>query len=221
MRARIKARIAVWDATAATWNDRRPALRCSTWIAVVLLVVVPCMASAQGRWTDGLNLNDPRTKRSLREKAVTAAGPVARSLVETYGEPAVFAIFECTRPTAAKLAQFNAEGKLSRFPRPELVLWEIGRPKHGDAVALFAMHHCDELADETRFRLFLSDSLTYSLSLKSLDSGVAEYSARVTQYRRQQEAADKDRFMDQLIGVGVIGIVVLLAWRYRNRYGQS
>jgi hypothetical protein len=190
-------------------------------LSFVFVVLMPSAVAAQSRPADRLDLADPRAKRAMREKAVASVGPIARNFVETYGESAVTAIFACTRPTATKLAQFHADGKLSRFPRPDLLLGIIGRPKHGDAVALFAMQHCDELADDTRFRLFLSDSLTYSLSLKSLDSGVAEYSARVTQYRRQQEAADKDRLMDQLIGVGVIGIIVLLAWRYRNRYGQS
>jgi hypothetical protein len=187
----------------------------------VLVALMPSAVAAQSRPADCFDPADPRALRAMREKAVASVGPIARNFVEAWGESAVAAIFACTKPTATKLAQFHAEGKLSRLPRPDLLLGVIGRPKHGDAVALFAMQHYEELIDETRYRVFLNDALTFSLELRSLDAGVAKYSAEVRDAQRRQEEGQQEDIVNQMIVVGVIVVLALTAWGYRERVNQT
>ena len=98
---------------------------------------------------------DPRVRRAYREQAVAVVGPIARDFVETHGEEAVAAIFACSRPVAVKLAEFHASGELGKLPRPRDLLRVIAQPRHGDDVALWAIHHARELTDMDSFDAYL------------------------------------------------------------------
>ena len=89
----------------------------------------------------------PAYSLSLADGAATACvGPVARALVEFYGDEAVGAIFACSPQVGWKLVQFHACGDLDRFPRPSGLLAVIAQPRHGNDVALWAMQHHEESA---------------------------------------------------------------------------
>ena len=121
---------------------------------------------------------DPRVRRAYREKAVATVGPNARDFVETQGDEAVAAIFACSRPVAVKLAEFHASGEMGKLPRPRDLLRVIAQPRHGDDVALWAIHHAGELTDTDSFDAYLISPLDYALGLKQLAAGAAEARAR-------------------------------------------
>jgi hypothetical protein len=199
-------------------------MRNMKWLGILLLVFQPLAAFGQVAVEQHRDANDPRVNRELREKAVAQVGPVARNLVETYGEDAVAAIFTCSDATALKLAEFHAAGGLKKLPRSAALLAAIGDPKHGDDVAKFVTEHSQELADVKRFQVFLTDPLTYALALKSLDAGVVEQEERLEKTKREREIVQERRDMairqeqvNQWIGSGILLVFVLLAWRFRGR----
>src|SRR5438067_275801 len=90
---------------------------------------------------------DPRVRRAYRERAVAIAGPNARDFVETQGDEAVAAILACSKAVTMKLAEFYASGEMGKLPRPRDLLRVIAQRRHGDDVALWAIHHARELTD--------------------------------------------------------------------------
>ena len=86
---------------------------------------------------------DPRLRRAYREKAVAMVGPKARDFVETQGDEAVAAIFACSKPVAAKLAEFHVSGEMGKLPRPRDLLRVIAQPRHGGFIQPGAgtLHH--------------------------------------------------------------------------------
>jgi hypothetical protein len=179
------------------------------WGGLLLLVLHPAIAC--GQYGQVWDPNQAQAKRAWREKAVARAGPAARPLVEGFGEEAVGAIFACSPATARKLAEWNAAGGLNRMPRPVQMLTAIRF--HGDAVANFAMRHQD-LEDVRRFDVFMSDPMTYAMSLKTLDAGVIDQERRRLQLHHQHT-------VDLLIAIGVLGGLFLLIWKFRDRLRGS
>jgi hypothetical protein len=133
-------------------------------------LVTLCLATTSA---DLLAQTDPRVRRANREKAVAIVGLQGRDFVETYGEPAVEAIFACSKYVAVRLADLHASGKLAKLSRPADLLRVIAYPKHGDEVALWAINHADELADKDSFNAYLASPLEYALGLKQLQAGAA------------------------------------------------
>jgi hypothetical protein len=167
---------------------------------------------------------DARTRRALRERAVDAVGPEAREFVESCDE-AAFALLTCSRPVAVKLAEFYAAGQLNKLPRPRDLLAVIANPRHGDAVALWAMQHAGELTDPDCCDAYLAYPLEYALGLRRL----ADDAARLRALRQQGNAwgagrggltlSAYDREMLVYCGVG-LGIIGVLAW-WRRRQQQE
>jgi len=161
---------------------------------------------------------DPRVRRAYREKAVATVGPNARDFVETQGDEAVAAIFACSRPVAVKLAEFHASGEMGKLPRPRDLLRVIAQPRHGDDVALWAIHHAGELADTDSFDAYLLSPLDYALGLKQLEAGAAEARARrlnqAAMAMAPQLSADEKLVL--VGGIGFLVIVGLLLWRRRQ-----
>ncbi|HYV36635.1 MAG TPA: hypothetical protein VE988_13080 [Gemmataceae bacterium] len=160
---------------------------------------------------------DPRVRRAYREKAVAFVGPSGRNFVEAYGDEAVAAIFACTRPVAVKLAEFHNCGEMGKLPRPVGLLLVIAQPRHGDDVALWAIHHAGELADPDSFDAYMLTPLDYALGLKALEQGAAESRAR----RLHLAAATpipltNDQKLAILGGVGVVLIVIVWLWRRKQ-----
>jgi LPXTG-motif cell wall-anchored protein len=161
---------------------------------------------------------DPRVRRAWREKAV-AAFPNAREFVETHGEEAASAILACSRPVAVKLVEFYSSGEMGKLPQPRALLAVIARPRHGDDVALFAIHHVGELSDSDSFTAYLSRPLEYALGLKPLAAGAAEARAR-----RLTPAAIKTppsaglSANEKLAIVGAAGLAIagFLIWRRKR-----
>ncbi|HYV37935.1 MAG TPA: hypothetical protein VE988_19780 [Gemmataceae bacterium] len=160
---------------------------------------------------------DPRVRRAYREKAVAIVGPKGRDFVEAYGDEAVAAIFACSRPVAVKLAEFHSSGEMSKLPRPAGLLLVIAQPRHGDDVALWAIHHAGELADPDSFDAYMLTPLDYALGLKALEQGAAESRAR----RLHLAAATpipltNDQKLAIFGGVGVVLIVIVWLWRRKQ-----
>ena len=160
-------------------------------------------------------------RRAYREKAVAAVGPNARDFVETQGDEAVAAIFACSRPVAVKLAEFHASGEMAKLPRPRDLLRVIAQPRHGDDVALWAIHHAGELSDTDSFDAYLISPLEYALGLKRLAAGAAEVRARrlnqaATTAATWAVALSANEKLGIAVGVGFLVIVGLLLWRRKQ-----
>jgi LPXTG-motif cell wall-anchored protein len=164
---------------------------------------------------------DPRVRRAHRETAVARLGANARDFVETQGDEAVAAVYACSTPVAAKLAEFHASGEMDKLPRPRDLLRVIAEPSHGDDVALWAIHHSQELTDTDNFDAYLISPLEYALGLKQLAAGAAE--ARVRRLNRAAMATSPslasllaDQKLAIVVGLGFLSIVGLLFWRRRK-----
>jgi hypothetical protein len=158
---------------------------------------------------------DPRLRRAWREQAVAEVGPVARDFVETMGDDAVAAIFACSRPVAVMLAEYFNSGGMGKLPRPRGLLWVIGQPRHGDDVAVWAIHHAAELADVDSFDAYLISPLDYAMELKPLAAGAAE----VRERRNQAATAGATTAKERMViagGAGILIIVGLLLWRRKR-----
>ena len=177
----------------------------------------------------GESAADPRVRRARREEAVAAVGPVARDFVEADGEDAVAALFACTKPVAVKLAEFHASGRLDKLPRPHDLLRVIAQRGMGDDVAVFAVGHARELADQDSFDAYVQNPLEYALGLKQLAAGASEMQVR----RLNGQAAAPPPLPTaslpalsitdwQIIAASAAGLLVLVAlaaWRRRQRRG--
>jgi hypothetical protein len=164
----------------------------------------------------------PREKRAAREFAIARVGIVARSLVETYGESAVNALFACSVPVGQRLAEFHNAGKLAEFPRPAALLDCIGQPGNGDDVALWAMQpeHARQLTDPAAFEAYLLAPLDHALGLRDLATSAAEVRAHRIASQAPRGLSALPRWLDgQVIvgGLAVLGIVILFLWRKRQR----
>lgn len=166
---------------------------------------------------------DPRVRRAYRERAVSRVGPSARDFVETQGDEAVAAIFACSRPVAVKLVEFYSSGELGKLSRPRDLLGVIAQPRHGDEVAIYAIHHAGELADRDSFDAYLLDPLEYALGLKQLAAGAAEARARRLNLAAMTNrgaslslSLSRDEKLMILAGVGLVAIAGLLLWRRRR-----
>jgi hypothetical protein len=162
---------------------------------------------------------DPRAQRARRESAVARVGSYSRDFVETYGDEAVAAIFACSKAVAVKLVEFHVSGEMGKLPRPHDLLRAIAQPRHGDDVALWAIHHARELTDTDSFVAYLASPLEYALGLKQLQTGAAEVRAR----RLNQSAITTTPGVASLSSNGRLGIAVvvlvivgLLLWRRRK-----
>jgi hypothetical protein len=129
---------------------------------------------------------DPRELRNERDRIVAVTGESIRDFVETYGEDAVVAIANCSQDVARKLGDFPG---WKTFPCPGNLLKAIGQPNHGDDVAMWALTHADELSDRDYFDAFVSEPLSYALSLKKLSEGAAN----VQRFRAALETAKANR----------------------------
>jgi hypothetical protein len=195
---------------------------------VVLCVVAATPAELFAQFGKGAPGADPRTRRAWREQAVASVGPNAREFVETHGDEAVAALFACSRPVAAKLAQFHASGDLGRLPRPRDLLLAIARPGCGDDVTVWAIDHAAELADRDSFDAYLFNPLEYAMGLKALAAGAAEMRARRLQQAAmpvQPEARPFASGWEELapetklcitVGVILIGIAAIVMWKRRR-----
>ncbi|HEV3438350.1 MAG TPA: hypothetical protein VG122_13380 [Gemmata sp.] len=162
---------------------------------------------------------DPRVLRANRERAVAKVGPESRDFVETYGEEAVAAIFKCSKAVAVKLVQLHNSGEMGKLPKPRDLLRVIGQPRHGDDVAIWAVHHVGELGDMDSFAAYLSSPLEYALGLKPLAAGAAEARARrlnPATMTTTPGAAPLAANVKLVIALVVIAIVGLLLWRRRK-----
>ncbi len=159
---------------------------------------------------------DAKAKRAAREAVVKKLGPSSRDFIEAHGEPAVAACNACSPAGGTKLASFHASGDLDRLPAPAQLLAVIGNFRGGDDVVHFAVAHVDELQDRERFNVFLADPMTFSLSLKSLDRGVAESRLQAEQFRQQTERQAHDHLIGQYVGGGIALLVLLGIWQYRR-----
>ena len=167
----------------------------------------------------------PREKRARREQAVAYVGPVARSLVETYGEDAVAALFTCSPSVGRRLAEFHNAGELAKLPRPADLLRVIGQPGNGDDVAVWAMQpeHARVLADVASFDAYLLAPLEHALGLKDLAGSAAEVRAQRLGAPPPSppgpQIALPAWLNGQTIAAGLagLGIVVLLIWRKRQQ----
>ncbi len=161
--------------------------------------------------------SDPRVRRAVREEAVAIIGPNARDFVETQGDEAVAAIFACSKPVAAKLAEFHMCGEMGKLPRPRDLLRVIAQPRHGDDVALWAIHHARELADPDSFDAYLSSPLEYAMGLKQLAAGAAEARAgRLNQAATATASLSPDEKLTIVVAVGFLLIVGVLLWRRKH-----
>ncbi len=164
---------------------------------------------------------DPREQRAAREQAVAVVGEAGREFVERYGDDAVAAISVCSQPVAVRLVEFHAAGGLAKLPRPRTLLRVIGTPGHGDEVASWAMAHAGELASADAFDAYVLDPLSYALALKTLEDGAAEVREhRRLAYDYLTQRAEWWAYSWRMfgLGAGVSATVLLLAWRYRQRY---
>ncbi|HVS39336.1 MAG TPA: hypothetical protein VMS17_27510 [Gemmataceae bacterium] len=173
-----------------------------------------------------LSAADPRARRAWREQAVARAGPAARDFVEAMGDDAVAAVFACSPPAAAKLAEFYASGGLGRLPRPADLLRAVAQPGAGDDVCLWAMQHAGELEDADAFEAYVESPLEYALGLKPLAAGAAEARARrLNPVAAAPPAAPAALALppvstNELILLGC-GVLILIAlWVYRRRQKQ-
>jgi hypothetical protein len=167
---------------------------------------------------------DPRVRRAYREKAVAIVGPKGRDFVESQGDEAVVAIFACSKSVAAKLVEFYSSGEMGKLPRPRDLLRVIALPRHGDDVALWAIHHASELADMDNFDAYLLGPLDYALGLKQLEAGAAETRARrlsmavVTTPPPTPPLLADERVVAFGVG-GFLVVIALLLWRRRQSSG--
>jgi len=192
----------------------------------VLLAVPPAEVFAQfnpywNRFDPYAPGADPRIRRAWREQAVARVGPVARALVEAYGDEAVCAIFACSPQVGWMLAQFHASANLDKLPRPRGLLAVIAQPRHGDYVALWAMQHAEELRDIDSFDAYLLNPLEYALGLKQLAAGAAEVRARrgnqgATKVTRAVAALSANARLVIAGAAGGLVLVGLLLWRRKN-----
>jgi hypothetical protein len=154
-------------------------------------------------------------QRNARDRVIAANGESVRNLVETYGEAAVAALSRCSRDVAVKLGRFPA---WETFPRPADLLRTIGQPNHGDDVATWALAHAKELADPDCFDAYLSDPLSYALSLKKLGDGatrVRDFRAALATAKADREVGEKVKLL--LLGGGVLGVVWFVRHLKRQR----
>jgi hypothetical protein len=187
-------------------------------IMCFLMAVLPAELLAQFNGYDAYApAAYPRVRRANREQAVAAVGPIARGLVETYGEEAVAAIFACSKPVAVKLAEFYASGEMEKLSRPRGLLYAIAQPGHGDDVALFAIDHARELGDLEKFDAYMINPLDYALGLKNLEVSAAELRSR-----RSNQATIMPRALsaDEKLAVVGVGCLIILAglilWQRRQ-----
>ena len=155
----------------------------------------------------------PREKRAAREATVARVGKMARSLVETYGEPAVKALDSVSLPVAQQLAECHNRGAFPKAARPADILRVLANPDNGDDVALFVIRRIDELSDPAACDAFLAAPLDHALGLRDL----AE-SARVRRRSLLPAAvasAVPDWIDNRVVVVALIlaGIGGLLIWK--------
>jgi hypothetical protein len=170
--------------------------------------------------------SDARTRRSQRERAVATVGPVARELVETFGDEAVAALSACSPAGGRKLAEFHATGELAKLPKPRDLLRVIGQRGHGDDVANFAIDHARELADVDQLDAYLISPLEYALGLRPLATGAAEMralrlnvqaAAAAPPAQQQPPPLQIDERWAGLLIIGGLGVIGLLVWWKRQR----
>jgi len=165
---------------------------------------------------------DPRVRRAYREKAVAIVGANGRDFVETQGDEAVAAIFACSRPVAERLAEFHASGEMGKLPRPRDLLRVVAQPRHGDDVALWAIHHAGEIADTDSFDAYLLSPLDYALGLKQLETGAAESRARRLNQAAIAAPPATALSDDQKLAIGGgIGFLVIAVLLLRRRKQAS
>ena len=208
-----------------------------TWKSVLclLLLVQPVVVLGQSprqrppsrsRASATQRTPDPRELRAARERAVAVVGATGRDFVETYGEDAVAAIGACSQSVALQLVEFHIAGGLCKLPRPHDLVRAIGKPKHGDEVASWAMAHAGELAAADYFDAYLLEPLSYALALKKLEDGAAAVRERrraVLAYQaRRAEWHETVSHRGRLfcLGVGVTAVGLLVVWRYRQRHTE-
>jgi hypothetical protein len=163
-----------------------------------------------------------RMLRMRREQAVAYVGPVARGLVETYGEEAVSALAMCSPAMGKKLADWFNAGQLDgQIPRPAAVLAAIGSPGAGDAVAWWCMQHASELQDIDACDAFLIDPVSYALHVKTLEAGAAQ--KRAFRLGAENGAPNGNaKNVDPYIAIAgsAFALVVVAVW-WRRRRQQS
>ncbi len=114
----------------------------------------------------------PRERLALREQAIVyIGGPAARPFIEEMGEVGVAAVARCTQPVARQLAEFYAQGGLSKIHRSHEVILAIAAPDAGDDVAAVVLAHGSaDLTDADKRDQFLTYPLEYSLGLRKFDN---------------------------------------------------
>lgn len=180
----------------------------------------------------GEDMNSPRAERQRREEAVAFVGhdQVARSLVETYGDDACYALFACSPAVAKRLAEWHNTGDFERrISKPKELLRVIAAKDGGDEAALYAMNAMKtaELSDPDCLDAFLASPAHYFLAIKKLSDGAAEIRAR----RMRDEAkaivpqaphapapliSDR-RISDAISTVIILGICLLIFLWWRKR----
>ena len=192
--------------------------------AVLLMVVLLMLATAEQLFAQYNPYspilptnNDPRMKRAMRERAVAYAGDASRDFIETYGDPAVMAIFGCSHDGARKLVEFYNLHKLEKLPRPTDFLRVVSLPGNGDDVVIFATMHDNELTDVDNFDAYLLNPLDYAYALRKLSEGAAE--ARARRLTGQAAATPWQLTLDNrtiAVGGGILAVILLLWWRSRR-----
>jgi hypothetical protein len=187
--------------------------------AVLLFLPAVALAQFQPYAPPVPGLPDARARRAARERAVAYAGASSRHFVETYGEPAVWAIFGCSQGAAGELVEFSNSGGLAKLPRPAALLQVIAQRGHGDDVLRYAIDHATELTDGDHFNAYLQSPLEYACALRDLAQGAAEARAR----RLAGEAAAA-RWQVRLdgrtlaLGGSILALgALLLWWKYHRR----
>jgi hypothetical protein len=211
-------------------NDKGDAMRC-------MMVVLLGAALAHGRLYAS-DAYDARAQRAARERAVNKAGPVARNFVESYGTHAVAAIMACSPAAGARLAKLHESGGLRLLPDPAKLLDALAECRGGDEAVDFVIAHHKELQDNWRFRAFVADPLTYSLSLMTLDEGAASrkwliesVQQQMADFQQERETKAKESMIERetkakesmiQLCVGGGSALVLVLWLVRarrNRFG--
>jgi hypothetical protein len=161
---------------------------------------------------------DPWRERRLREQVVAIHGPVARSLVETYGaDVGCRAMFAVSWNVGQNLAVFHNSGSLGATPRPVELLMAIA--VNGDVVAWYVMQH-PELRNLDECDAFLTRPLDIALGVCSLEAKVAEM--RVTRMRAEPQNngwSVSSRNLNAVVGIAGLALLVGLFvwWKRRQR----
>jgi hypothetical protein len=179
--------------------------------AMMCLVLICSAANGQA------DPNGARQKRAARDAVVKKLGEGSRAFVEFFGEDAVTATNACSVQGGKKLAEFHDKGGFIRLPYPNMLLRAIGRTYGGDPVVDFVIEHSDQLLDTERMEAFCTDPLSYSLYVKSLETGMAERrQIQAKQEAKRETQKREDELKLYLVGGGVV-ILVVLIWRQSRR----